>query len=198
MHKTPHPFKHLQPRLIFQPRNKPESRRLPLLQEATANAAAAVQAATLTAAQLTSAAATANAAATLTAAQRANHWPMCTRRMAPRPTASNHSWIAKALKLDLIAMGNVLGTNFSQYKAAIIGYETGNGSSWGDNAGQQANHIVNSGTAILGVGEGGYAYLGKLSLLIGYPNGAHGSSKKSVYAVDANSPCGNPQQPELA
>lgn len=156
-------------------------------QEATANAAAAVQAATLTAAQLTSAAATANAAATLTAA---SAQPLAYVYSSDGATANSFKSFldSKGFKVDLITMGNVLGTNFSQYKAAIIGYETGNGSSWGDNAGQQANHIVNSGTAILGVGEGGYAYLGKLSLLIGYPNGAHGSSKKSVYAVDANSP----------
>lgn len=147
----------------------------------------AVMAATQTAAQLTSAAATANAAATLTAA---SAQPIAYIYSTDGAMANTFKSFLndKGFKVDLIPLGDILGTNFGHYKAAIIGYETGNGSSWGDNTGQQANHIATSGIPILGVGEGGYAYLGKLSLLIGYPNGAHGSSKNSVYAVDPNSP----------
>ncbi len=153
----------------------------------TSAAQNASMAATQTVVQLTSVAATANAAATQTAASAR---PLAYVYSSDASTANSFKAFldSHGFKVDLIPMGNILGTNFSPYKAVIIGYETGNGSSWGDNGGQQANHIVNSGTAILGFGEGGYAYLGKLSLLIGYPNGAHGSSKRSVYAVDANSP----------
>ena len=156
-------------------------------QQATANASATVQAATQAALQGTSAAATANAAATLTAA---SAYPIAYVYSSDGASANSYETLleAKGFKVDLIAMGNILSTNFSPYKVVLIGHETGNGTTWGDDAGQQANKIVSGGAAILGIGEGGYAYLGKLNLLIGYPNGAHGSAKKSVYAADLSSP----------
>ena len=98
--------------------------------------------------------------------------------------------LPQGYQVNLIMHGNVLSTNFNAYKLIMIGHETGNGANWGDPAGDQANHIASFGKPILGLGEGGYAYFGRLSLLIGYGNGAHGS-EKDIIVVDSSSPIWN-------
>jgi len=89
--------------------------------------------------------------------------------------------------LDLIPMGNVPIINFSNYEAILIGHETGNTTNWGDAAGNNANHIAAAGKPILGLGEGGYAFFGKLNLVVGYPNGAHGNGT-DIYIVETSNP----------
>lgn len=86
-------------------------------------------------------------------------------------------------KVDLIMHGNVLSTNFASYRLIIIGHETGNNADWGDPPGDQAQHLATSGKPILGLGEGGYAFFGRLNLLIGYGKGAHGTGK-DIFIVD--------------
>jgi len=73
----------------------------------------------------------------------------------------------------LVGMSQVSSTDLSIYDVIIIGYATGGTSIWGDSA--TVAHIKNSNKPTLGLGEGGYAFFGKLSLHIGYANGAHGS-----------------------
>jgi hypothetical protein len=85
-------------------------------------------------------------------------------------------------QVDFISMGGILSTNFTPYKAILVGYETGSMSNWGDAAGNQANTLALTGKPIIAMGEGGYALFGKLGLLIGHPNGAHGSGT-DVFAV---------------
>lgn len=89
-------------------------------------------------------------------------------------------------QVELIAQSAILSKNFGSYRGILIGPDTGNTSSWGDGGGNQANHLASSGVRILGLGEGGYAFFGKINLEIGYGNGAHGSST-STYVVDSSS-----------
>ncbi len=92
---------------------------------------------------------------------------------------------ANGYTVDLVFQNNILATDFSQYDLVVIGYDTGGGSTWGDPAGQQGAKVNNANKPILGLGDGGYAYFGKLNLEIGYGNGAHGTAT-SVYQVDPN------------
>jgi len=59
---------------------------------------------------------------------------------------------------------------FSDFDLIIIGTDTGNINIWGNSS--QVAAIDNSQKPVIGIGRGGYAFFGKLSLEIGYPNGA--------------------------
>jgi Peptidase family C25/Propeptide_C25 len=72
-----------------------------------------------------------------------------------------------------VPLASVLSTDFSKFDAAVIADDTGYLDDWGSAAGQ-VTHIANA-TQVMGIGEGGYAFLGKLGLHIGWPNGAHNS-----------------------
>ncbi|MEW5871424.1 MAG: protein kinase [Chloroflexota bacterium] len=89
--------------------------------------------------------------------------------------------------VDLIQINNIMATDFSVYKAILIGYETGSAPNWGDATGAQANRIASSSKPVLALGQGGYAFLGKLGLLIGAP---HGTS-----AIGAKAKVVNPASP---
>ncbi|MCL4863851.1 MAG: hypothetical protein KJZ93_30875, partial [Caldilineaceae bacterium] len=79
-----------------------------------------------------------------------------------------------------VALDNVLATDFGRFDLALIGDDTGYLSNWG-NAPGQAEHIAGS-SKVMGIGEGGYAFFGKLGLRIGWPNGWHGSQDSVVGA----------------
>ncbi len=78
----------------------------------------------------------------------------------------------------VIEMSNVPSTDFSSYSAILISDGTGSLNSWGDTSSVAA--ISSFGKPIIGLGEGGYAYFGKLSLRIGYGNGWHGPNNRIV------------------
>ena len=71
----------------------------------------------------------------------------------------------------LLPMASVVGTDLSAFNTIIIGDDTGNLDEWGTAAITAA--ISGAGRPIIGVGEGGYAFFGKLSMQIGWPNGWH-------------------------
>ena len=79
-----------------------------------------------------------------------------------------------------ISLSKVGTTDFTNYSAIIVGPDTGSGSSWGDST--AVNKVKNAGKPILGMGDGGYAFFGKMGLFIGYPNAAHGS-ESGYYVV---------------
>lgn len=83
----------------------------------------------------------------------------------------------------LIKMSDVPVTNFSGYQCILIGDATGNGNTWGDSA--SVATIKNAYIPVVGIGEGGYAFFGKLFLAIGWGMGAHGSSD-SLSVVDTS------------
>lgn len=88
--------------------------------------------------------------------------------------------------VDLIPLGNVMTTDFIAatggpvYQLIIIADDSGDLDRWGSTApppdisNDQVNRITSARTPIIGLGEGGYAFFGKLSLFIGWPNGWHG------------------------
>jgi len=82
-----------------------------------------------------------------------------------------------------ISMNNLASADLSKYAAIIVSYDSGGGSSWGNAT--QVNKLKNAGVPILGIGDGGYAFFGKLGLAIGYPNAAHGA-KNEFYVMDPN------------
>ncbi|HEY3232309.1 MAG TPA: hypothetical protein VGJ87_23960, partial [Roseiflexaceae bacterium] len=88
--------------------------------------------------------------------------------------------------VDLIPLGNVLTTVFrsptggANYDLIIIADDTGDLNQWGSSppppgiSDAQVNRIRSALIPIIGLGEGGYAFFGKLPLFIGWPNGWHG------------------------
>ncbi len=68
--------------------------------------------------------------------------------------------------------------DFATVEAIIIGDDTGALSEWGSSA--ALLNLSTSARAIIGVGEGGYAFFGQLGLAIGWPNGAHGTDSQVV------------------
>ncbi len=81
---------------------------------------------------------------------------------------------SNSITVDLVSLSAAETFDFSQEQVIIIGDDTGSLSTWGTTT--AINNILNAGKPVLGVGEGGYAYLGKLGLAIGWANGAHGIS----------------------
>jgi uncharacterized repeat protein (TIGR01451 family) len=81
--------------------------------------------------------------------------------------------IANGFTVQLIPLTSVLTTDFSVFDLLIVAADTGNLDVWGTTAGQ-SSQIVAGGKSILGLGEGGYAFFGKLGQRIGWPWGWHG------------------------
>ncbi len=86
---------------------------------------------------------------------------------------------------DIIKMSSILATSFSNYKLILVGPDTGSGGTWGDSAGTQAQKLDDAGKPVVGLGEGGYAFFGKLNSPIGWGNGAHGSGR-DVYVMNSD------------
>jgi hypothetical protein len=76
---------------------------------------------------------------------------------------------------SLIALSNLASVNLSDFQAILIANDSGNLSNWGTTL--LVNQIINANKPILGIGDGGYAFFGKLGRASGYANGAHGFLK---------------------
>ena len=85
------------------------------------------------------------------------------------------------LPVTLVTMADVATTDFSPFQLIIIGPDTGKDAVWGDAA--KVNQINRSGRPVLGLGDGGYAFFGKLKLNIGYNHGVQ-RADAAVLAVD--------------
>jgi hypothetical protein len=75
--------------------------------------------------------------------------------------------------VTLIKMSEIGAGTFIGFNLTIIGPDTGDIAIWG-NASQIAA-VTTANTPVIGIGNGGYAFFGKLSLAIGFPNGAIGT-----------------------
>ena len=93
---------------------------------------------------------------------------------------SGEGFVVDLKPLDTITAS----TNFWPYEVIIVGPKTGSGASWGSTG--AVSSVDDSYKPIVGLGEGGYAFFGKLGLDIGYGNGWHGS-ETGVYVVDTSS-----------
>jgi hypothetical protein len=88
--------------------------------------------------------------------------------------------------VEEIHMSQVLSLSaeqWAEYDLVVIGPDTGNGSSWGNNSGTMADRITNSNNPILGLGRGGSAFFDEQDYPIGWGQGWIGSGN-SVYVVD--------------
>ncbi len=78
----------------------------------------------------------------------------------------------------LIPLADVAATDFTVYKFIIIADDTGSLNTWGTppdaTSAAQIAQILSGKKPILGLGEGGYAFFGRLHLFIGWPMGWHG------------------------
>jgi hypothetical protein len=83
---------------------------------------------------------------------------------------------ANGYGVDLIPLASVLTTDFSVYKMIIIADDTGSLDQWGTATltDAQVAQIKLANKPVLGLGEGGYAFFGRLALFIGWPRGWHG------------------------
>ncbi len=75
--------------------------------------------------------------------------------------------------VDLVPVRDVPSVNLRQYGLVLIGPDTGRLDEWGTD--EAVRHIVEFERPVLGLGEGGYAFFGRLGLNIGWGNGAHGT-----------------------
>lgn len=91
-----------------------------------------------------------------------------------------YGYALEALPLDAIP-----SIDLSQYRAILIAPETGKDGEWGDQGGSWANRVLASNRPIIGLGEGGFNFFGKIKLLIGWPNGIDTSSREIV-ALNVN------------
>lgn len=98
-------------------------------------------------------------------------------------TAESYKELLEAndITVDLLPLNQVVETNFGPYHLIIIGPDTGYLDSWGDK--DTLAQITGSGKPILGLGEGGYAFFGKLGLDIGWGKGWHGDENR-ILVVD--------------
>ncbi|MGB2863540.1 MAG: right-handed parallel beta-helix repeat-containing protein, partial [Sedimentisphaerales bacterium] len=83
----------------------------------------------------------------------------------------------------LISLDNVKETPLDSYDLIVVADDTEYASTWDDPDTVAA--IEDSGKPVVGLGEGGYDFFGRLELAIGYPNGAHGS-QNSIEVIDPN------------
>jgi hypothetical protein len=86
--------------------------------------------------------------------------------------------------VDLIPLTNITTTVFNSYDAILIANDTGNLDQWGTSAGQ-VSPIASANKPMIGLGEGGYAFFGKLGKFIGWPQGWHGPMDKVISAAPA-------------
>ena len=95
--------------------------------------------------------------------------------------------LSHGYNVDLIPLSAVVGTNFTPYKLIVIADDTGSLDTWGIPAdwANEVNKIKSANKPILGLGEGGYAFFGRLPLFIGWPQGWHGPQNVTTAAATA-------------
>jgi uncharacterized repeat protein (TIGR01451 family) len=82
--------------------------------------------------------------------------------------------------VDLVPLTSILTTDFSVYKLILVADDTGSLDQWGLTGFTDAevSAITKPNIPIIGIGEGGYAFFGRLSMFIGWPQGWHGPQKQ--------------------
>ena len=97
---------------------------------------------------------------------------------------------ARGVHITLLSLSTITSvTVFAPYELIVIGYDTGNLTTWGTTAQQSA--VALSGKPVLGIGVGGYTFFGKINSPIGYPIGAQVTGVYTVAAVNTADPIFN-------
>ncbi|MFQ5858059.1 MAG: hypothetical protein ACE5LU_20840, partial [Anaerolineae bacterium] len=126
----------------------------------------------------------------------------------PTPTLVGHGRIAYVFNTDTAAAANfqnflqtngwsvtlfpisqLRGVDLSGFYAIVLGHDTGSFETWGTPEAVAA--VVNARRPVIGIEQGGYSFFGRLSLNIGYPNGATGGTLKTIYPVNPAHPAWN-------
>ena len=96
---------------------------------------------------------------------------------ASTPTVNGPYRILLPLVVNGVANAQAAGANpdFKDFDVIVIGADTGSGATWDPQPGL-FDAIVASGLPVVGLGTGGNAFFGRLSLPIGYPNGVPGTA----------------------
>ncbi|MEM7032055.1 MAG: VWA domain-containing protein [Chloroflexota bacterium] len=89
------------------------------------------------------------------------------------------------LRVRQIEMSKIIDTDFANYDLVIIGPDTGKDAVWGSP--KLVQHLAEGRRKIVGLGDGGHAFFGQLSLDIGYNNGTP-STDTSVNPFDFTHP----------
>ncbi|MGE5531582.1 MAG: DUF11 domain-containing protein, partial [Bacteroidota bacterium] len=88
---------------------------------------------------------------------------------------------ANGFTVVLIPLPAVLGADFAAFDLVIVAHDTGYLNEWPQGAvaaSPEAIHIAAAHRSVVGLGEGGYAYLGKRGKPMGWPNGWHTTSSE--------------------
>lgn len=88
-------------------------------------------------------------------------------------------------KVDLKTVPELANADLSGYHAIIVGADTGASGQWGTTHALTA--ITSAARPVIGVGEGGYNFFGKLGLNIGHPHGGW-TDLKTIYPSDPTHP----------
>jgi parallel beta-helix repeat protein len=97
---------------------------------------------------------------------------------------------------DVFAVSDIVEGIFDGYDLIIVSDDSGWNKAWGTDP-SQITAIVNAGTPILGIGEGGYAYFGEIDLDIGSSfgnQGVHGNLE-DIVVINENNPIFNNPNP---
>ena len=100
-------------------------------------------------------------------------------------TAYQTGLTTKGLRVSLLAISGLNANSavtLSAYDLLVIDTNTGNLNTWEGSADVQTA-IRNAGRPLLGIGEGGYAYLGKFNSPIGWSNAWHIPTGATTFAI---------------
>ena len=92
--------------------------------------------------------------------------------------------VTNGYTVTLVPLGDVVATGFSTFDLILVADDTGSLNDWGSSGltDSQVGQIKAGNKPIIGLGEGGYAFFGKLLLFIGWPNGWHGPDDDTANA----------------
>jgi uncharacterized repeat protein (TIGR01451 family) len=78
--------------------------------------------------------------------------------------------------VTLVPLSEILTTDFNQFNLILIAEDSGSLDQWGTGGltDSQVAQITSANKPIIGLGEGGYAFFGRVGLFIGWPQGWHG------------------------
>jgi hypothetical protein len=84
--------------------------------------------------------------------------------------------VSNGYSVSLVPLTDILQTDFSLFDLILIADDTGSLDIWGTSGltAAQVTQIISANKPIIGLGEGGYAFYGRVGLYIGWPRGWHG------------------------
>ena len=99
---------------------------------------------------------------------------------------------SNGIMTSVVMLADLGETDLTKFDLILAGPDSGDINEWGTIL--DVRRLNRSSKPILGIGEGGYALLGKLGQEIGYPHGSHGEGK-SLIMVDQRNPIFNSPYP---